>query len=95
MIIYLDIMMGFSRVKFLILKIINYLIYYYIYLKSSIFETVIICIFSAFVVKICIIIMGNLIDSESNFKKKLGGLFIFAISALGIWIILVMIAISE
>jgi hypothetical protein len=39
--------------------------------------------------------MGKLIDSESNWKKKLGALFIFGISALGIWIILVMIAISE
>jgi uncharacterized integral membrane protein (TIGR00697 family) len=54
-----------------------------------------ICIFSAFIVKICVIIMGKLIDSESNWKKKLGALFIFGISALGIWIILVMIAISE
>jgi hypothetical protein len=40
------------------------------------------------------LIMGSLIDSESNVKRKLGGFFIFAISALGIWIILVMIAIS-
>jgi len=62
---------------------------------SSIFETVIICIFSAFVVKICLVIMGKLIDSESNWKKKLGAFFIFGISAVGIWIILVMIAISE
>lgn len=65
------------------------------YTQGSIFEIIILAIFSTIVIKICIIFLGTLLSNERTGLRLLGVFLTISLTCVLFWILLVLLAISS